>query len=50
MEKKKIKDLCKSISSNLQINKLEDNFGDYPLYGASGFVKGLDFIRLRNLM
>ncbi len=46
MDKRKIKDLCKSISSNLQINKLEDNFGDYPLYGASGFVKGLDFYKI----
>ncbi len=46
MERRKIKDLCKTISSNLQINKLEDNFGDYPLYGASGFVKGLDFYKI----
>ena len=46
MERKKIKDLCKTISSNLQINKLEDNFGDYPLYGASGLVKRLDFYKI----
>lgn len=46
MEKRKIKDLCKAVSSNLQINKLENNIGDYPLYGASGLVKGLDFYKI----
>ena len=48
MEKRKFKDLCKSISSNLHINKLKDNIGNYPLYGASGFVKGLNFYKIDN--
>ena len=43
MERKKIKELCHSVRSNLQINKLNDNDGNYPLYGASGLVKNIDF-------
>jgi type I restriction enzyme S subunit len=30
-------------SSNLSINKLTDEEGEYPLFGASGFVKNLSF-------
>ena len=40
---KKVKEVCKKASSNIVLNKIEDNTGDYPLYGASGFVKGVDF-------
>ena len=35
--------LIKSESSKLSINELEENTGDYPLYGASGFIKNIDF-------
>lgn len=42
-EKKKIKDVCYKGSSNIVLSKVEDNTGDYPLYGASGFVKNIDF-------
>ena len=42
-EKIMLKDVCEKKSSNLQINKLEDNDGIYPLYGASGLVKNIDF-------
>lgn len=42
-EIKKIKDICDKASSNIIQNKIIDNNGDYPLYGASGFVKGIDF-------
>ena len=42
-EKIMLKDVCEKKSSNLQINKLEDNDGIYPLYGASGLVKTIDF-------
>ena len=30
-------------SSNLSLNKLEENTGKYKLYGASGMRKGIDF-------
>lgn len=40
---KKVKDVCDKASSNIVLNKIEDNNGDYALYGASGFVKGVDF-------
>ena len=39
----KLSEICEKGSSNISLNKIEDNFGDYPLYGASGFVKGVDF-------
>lgn len=40
---KKIKDVCEKASSNIVLNKIENNVGDYALFGASGFVKGVDF-------
>ncbi len=40
---KKVKEVCEKASSNIVLNKIEDNTGDYPLFGASGFVKGVDF-------
>ena len=42
-EEKRIKNLLKQSSSNLSINTLENNFGDYPLYGATGIIKKIDF-------
>ena len=40
---KKVKEVCNKASSNIVLNKIEDNRGEYPLYGASGLVKGIDF-------
>jgi len=40
---KKLGDVCDKGSSNIVINKLGDNNGDYPLFGASGLVKNVDF-------
>jgi len=40
---KKINDVCEKASSNIVLNKIENNVGDYALFGASGFVKGVDF-------
>jgi type I restriction enzyme S subunit len=40
---KKLEEICEKGSSNISLNKIEDNSGDFPLYGASGFVKGIDF-------
>lgn len=40
---KKVKEVCDKASSTIVLNKIGDNTGDYPLFGASGFVKGVDF-------
>lgn len=40
---RKVKEVCDKASSNIVLNKIEDNDGDYALYGASGFVKSVDF-------
>ena len=42
-EYKKLGDICDKGSSNIAQNKIEDNTGDYALYGASGYVKSIDF-------
>lgn len=40
---KKLNEICDKSSSNIVINKLDSNEGEYPLYGASGIVKSIDF-------
>lgn len=40
---KKLNEVCDKGSSNIVINKLDDNNGDFPLFGASGLVKNVDF-------
>lgn len=42
-EYKKLNEVCDKGSSNIVISKLADNHGEYPLYGASGLVKNIDF-------
>ena len=42
-KKVQVQDICTKGSSNIAQNKIEDNNGDYPLYGASGFLKCIDF-------
>ncbi|MFY8021580.1 MAG: restriction endonuclease subunit S [Bacteroidia bacterium] len=42
-EIKTIGDVCYSESSNVSQNKLENNEGIYPIYGASGLIKNVDF-------
>ncbi|WP_298524638.1 restriction endonuclease subunit S [uncultured Methanobrevibacter sp.] len=42
----KLKELLTVKSSSISINQLEDNIGDYPLYGASGFLKNIDFCEM----
>ncbi len=39
-EYKKLGDICDKGSSNISLNKIEDNMGEYALFGASGYVKG----------
>lgn len=42
-EIKKIKDICEKASSDIAQNKITSLDGDYPVYGASGFVQNVDF-------
>lgn len=42
-EIKKIKDICDKASSNIVQNKITDIDGDYPVYGASGYVQNVNF-------
>lgn len=42
-EIKRLNEVCSKGSSNIVISKLENNEGSYPLYGASGLVKNIDF-------
>ncbi len=35
-ETKKLEEICEKKSSNISANKIEDNFGEYVIYGASG--------------
>lgn len=40
---KTMESVCSKGCSNISINKLSDCKGTYPLYGASGYVKDIDF-------
>ena len=40
---KKIKDICDKASSNIAQNKITELDGDYPVFGASGYVQNVDF-------
>jgi type I restriction enzyme S subunit len=42
-EIKKIKEICDKATSNLAQNKITAISGQYPVYGASGFVQNIDF-------
>jgi len=42
-EVKKLRDVCKKGSSNVSIKKIIDEDGDYPIYGAKGFIKNVSF-------
>lgn len=42
-EIKKIKDICCKASSNIAQNKITELDGEYPVYGASGFVQNIDY-------
>lgn len=42
-DKRKIKDICDKASSNIAQNKITELSGDYPVYGASGYVQNVDF-------
>lgn len=40
---KTLGEVCEKGSSNVSLNKIQDNKGDYPIYGAKGFLKKVDF-------
>ena len=39
----KLGDVCSKASSNIKQGDLEHLNGEYPIYGASGFIKNVDF-------
>ncbi|MCD8335967.1 MAG: restriction endonuclease subunit S [Lachnospiraceae bacterium] len=43
MRKIHLGDVCKRGSSNIALKDLDGNDGCYPIYGASGFIKNIDF-------
>ncbi len=46
--KVKLRDIVDSYVSNLSISNLDDNEGKYPLYGAEGVVKYINFYEMKN--
>lgn len=47
-EEKKLGEFCVKKSSNISANKIEDNYGEYIIYGASGVLKKVDFYQEEN--
>ncbi len=47
-EEKKLGEVANKKSSNISANKIEDNFGDFIIYGASGILKKVDFYKEEN--
>lgn len=47
-ERKKLGEVVEKKSSNISANKIEDNFGEYIIYGASGILKKIDFYEEEN--
>ena len=41
--RKSISEICDKASSNIAQNKIADIDGDYPVYGASGYIQNVDF-------
>jgi type I restriction enzyme S subunit len=44
-EEKRLGEISTKSSSNISANTIEENTGGYKLYGASGFLKNIDFYR-----
>ena len=44
-KEKKLGEVSFKTSSNISANKIEENFGEYIIYGASGILKKIDFYR-----
>lgn len=41
--KKQLKDICAGFVRNIALKDLSANNGEYPIYGASGYIKGIDY-------
>ena len=44
----KLKDLLSVKSSNISINKVDNNTGEYPLYGTGGYLQNIDFYEMED--
>ncbi len=42
-EKKRLGDISQKKASTVSANTIEENIGEYPIYGATGFLKSVDF-------
>ncbi len=47
-EEKKLGEVAEKKSSSISANKIEDNHGDYIIYGAAGVLKTVDFYEEEN--
>lgn len=47
-EEKTLSEVAMKISSNIAANTIENNNGIYPIYGATGFLKHVDFYKQEN--
>jgi len=45
MNKVKLKDVCEAMASNIAQKDISVGNGDYPIYGASGFIGNVDFYK-----
>lgn len=43
IQKVKLGDICEKFSSNIAQKDLKNNFGKYPIYGAAGLIKNVEF-------
>ena len=41
--KKQLKDVCEGFTKNIAQKDLSENNGKYPIFGASGIIKTIDF-------
>lgn len=39
----KLDDVCDAYTKNIALKDLPSNAGDYPIFGASGYIKNVDF-------
>lgn len=44
-EEKRLGEIATKESSNISANTIEENFGEFKIYGASGLLKKIDFFR-----
>ncbi|WP_437371691.1 restriction endonuclease subunit S [Maribacter litoralis] len=44
-DERRLGEVCTKQSSNISANSIEDNDGDYKIYGASGYLQNIDFYR-----